>query len=257
MVFNLAVGFQNVPLSAEDKSSAIHTSPMHKMEHFSMLLADVVAVQKEEFNDVSYSISGDKGDGEEDDEEDEEVLDKNGLPVRRSKRSKDEKLLIERSPSEFPTDLSPGKLKVDMDKEAIIVPINGHMVPFHVSMIKNMTQPDPDLRINFYIPGSALGKEAFDLIFLFKNWDIAPREEEDEESSFEEDEGGSGSDEDSDEDSDDDSDSDATEDEEDEDDEEEELEEKGKLERDAQMEDKMKRAAGDEGQDHANKKRKT
>ena len=46
-----------------------------------------------------------------------------------------------------------------MDKEAIIVPINGHMVPFHVSMIKNMTQPDPDLRINFYIPGSALGKE--------------------------------------------------------------------------------------------------
>jgi hypothetical protein len=29
------------------------------------------------------------------------------------------------------------------------------------------------------------------------------------------------------------------------------------LERDAQMEDKMKRAAGDEGQDHVNKKRKT
>ena len=55
--------------------------------------------------------------------------------------------------------MSPGKLKVDMDKESILVPINGHIVPFHVSMIKNMTQPDPDLRINFYIPGSALGKE--------------------------------------------------------------------------------------------------
>ena len=55
--------------------------------------------------------------------------------------------------------MSPGKLKVDMDKEYILVPINGHIVPFHVSMIKNMTQPDPDLRINFYIPGSALGKE--------------------------------------------------------------------------------------------------
>ena len=47
MVFNLAVGFQNVPLSAEDKSSAPSSSPMHKLDHFSMLLADVVAVQKE------------------------------------------------------------------------------------------------------------------------------------------------------------------------------------------------------------------
>mmetsp|Transcript_18732 Transcript_18732/g.25821 ORF Transcript_18732/g.25821 Transcript_18732/m.25821 type:complete len:105 (+) Transcript_18732:1255-1569(+) len=33
------------------------------------------------------------------------------------------------------------------------------MIPFHVSTIKNMTQPDPDLRINFYIPGASLGKE--------------------------------------------------------------------------------------------------
>lgn len=55
--------------------------------------------------------------------------------------------------------MNPYKLKVDMEKEAILVPINGHVVPFHISTIKNMTQPDPDLRINFYIPGAALGKE--------------------------------------------------------------------------------------------------
>ena len=35
-----------------------------------------------------------EGDGEEDEDEDE--MDENGMPVRRSKRSKDERVLIER-----------------------------------------------------------------------------------------------------------------------------------------------------------------
>ena len=64
-----------------------------------------------------------------------------------------------RSAAEFPKDLITNKLKVDLDKEAVLVPINGRMIPFHVSTIKSMTQPDPDLRINFYIPGASLGKE--------------------------------------------------------------------------------------------------
>ena len=69
MVFNLAVGFHNVPLTEEEKRSAPET--IQKIEVFSMLLADIVAVQKEglpevltklskEFGDVSYSISGDQ-----------------------------------------------------------------------------------------------------------------------------------------------------------------------------------------------------
>eukprot|EP00981_Chlorochromonas_danica_P000694 scaffold147_cov164-Ochromonas_danica.AAC.11 len=69
-------------------------------------------------------------------------------------------LVTYKSPSDFPKDLVPNRIKVDLDKEAILVPINGRHIPFHVSTIKSLTQPDPDMRINFYIPGAALGKEA-------------------------------------------------------------------------------------------------
>ena len=45
----------------------------------------------------------------------------------------------------------------------MLVPIGGRAVPFHVSMIKNITMPEQDratwLRINFYVPGGAMGKE--------------------------------------------------------------------------------------------------
>lgn len=65
-----------------------------------------------------------------------------------------------KGPEEYPRDLIPNRLKVDLDKEALLVPINGRLIPFHVSTIKSVTQPDPEMRINFYVPGQALGKEA-------------------------------------------------------------------------------------------------
>eukprot|EP01041_Mallomonas_annulata_P010767 gene10767-22491_t len=68
-----------------------------------------------------------------------------------------------RSTEEYPKDLVPNQLKVDLDREAVIVPIFGQPVPFHVSTIKNVVLPDPDratyLRINFYTPGQALSKD--------------------------------------------------------------------------------------------------
>jgi hypothetical protein len=55
------------------------------------------------------------------------------------------------------------QLKVDMEKEAILLPINGRSVPFHISTIKNISMPEQDratwMRINFFIPGVALGKD--------------------------------------------------------------------------------------------------
>jgi nucleosome binding factor SPN SPT16 subunit len=68
-------------------------------------------------------------------------------------------LAVYRSKEEYPRDAVPNRLKVDLEKESLLVPINGQLVPFHISTIKSMTQPDPDMRINFYIPGAALGKE--------------------------------------------------------------------------------------------------
>jgi nucleosome binding factor SPN SPT16 subunit len=67
------------------------------------------------------------------------------------------------TPEDFPKDTNPYRLKVDMQREAVLVPINGQIVPFHVSTIKNVSMPEPDratyLRINFYSAGMALGKD--------------------------------------------------------------------------------------------------
>jgi len=64
-----------------------------------------------------------------------------------------------RSTEEYPKDLSPNQVKVDLDKESIIVPVYGQPMPFHISTIKNVVLPDPDratyLRINFYTPGQS------------------------------------------------------------------------------------------------------
>jgi nucleosome binding factor SPN SPT16 subunit len=67
MVFNLSVGFQNIPLTEEDKKES--PEAVQKLSVFSLLLADVVAVLPEgapevltkfskEFGDVSYNMSG-------------------------------------------------------------------------------------------------------------------------------------------------------------------------------------------------------
>ncbi|KAJ1431655.1 FACT complex subunit-domain-containing protein [Ochromonadaceae sp. CCMP2298] len=210
MVFNLSVGLHNIPLSAEDTAGG--TDAIQKLQVFSLLLADVVAVQAEgvpdvltkhskDFSDVSYNFNKDDADAAEEEEDDEEK------GPRRSGRAADEKaanelsasgrqmkqkglmekriadarkraakgelpgvgitvvedseasdLKMYRSAAEFPRDLPQNRLKVDMEKECLLVPLYGNLVPFHVSTIKNMTQPDPDMRINFFIPG-AMGKE--------------------------------------------------------------------------------------------------
>eukprot|EP00605_Chrysophyceae_sp_TOSAG23-4_P002193 GSChrysophyteH1.ASY1.ANO1.2423.1 assembled CDS len=72
-------------------------------------------------------------------------------------------LAVYKTPAEYPRDIVSTKLKVDLDKEALIVPINGQPVAFHVSTIKSINMPDPDkatyLRINFYTSGVSLAKE--------------------------------------------------------------------------------------------------
>lgn len=64
----------------------------------------------------------------------------------------------------YPSDLLPSEVHVDMEGQVVFVPIHGSPVPFHISMIKNAVQPDPDrasayLRLNFFTPGQSLGKD--------------------------------------------------------------------------------------------------
>lgn len=68
------------------------------------------------------------------------------------------------SPSEFPRDIVPNQVRIDMEREALFIPINGSAVPFHISVIKNVVLPGDVknvsyLRINFYTPGGALAKD--------------------------------------------------------------------------------------------------
>jgi len=50
-----------------------------------------------------------------------------------------------------------------MTNEAVLLPISGQLVPFHISTIKHVSMPEPDkatyLRINFFSTGQSLGKD--------------------------------------------------------------------------------------------------
>ena len=65
---------------------------------------------------------------------------------------------------DYPDNVQPNQVKVDMANQCVILPICGNPVPFHISTIKNVVLPDPDnatyLRINFYSAGLAVGKDA-------------------------------------------------------------------------------------------------
>ncbi|XP_071785317.1 FACT complex subunit SPT16-like [Asterias amurensis] len=66
--------------------------------------------------------------------------------------------------SQMPRDPDVQRLRLYVDKkyETVILPVFGHATPFHISTIKNISQSvEGDytyLRINFFHPGSALGK---------------------------------------------------------------------------------------------------
>ncbi|GKY95619.1 hypothetical protein MPSEU_000523200 [Mayamaea pseudoterrestris] len=80
-----------------------------------------------------------------------------------SKTAADELEVYKRT-RDFPDSVQPNQVKVDMVNQCVLLPICGIAVPFHISTIKNVVMPDADnvtlLRINFYTPGVALGKEA-------------------------------------------------------------------------------------------------
>ncbi|OWZ17375.1 FACT complex subunit SPT16 [Phytophthora megakarya] len=66
-------------------------------------------------------------------------------------------------PQDYPSELRERQVMVDMRAEAVILPINGVPVPFHISTIKNVSKSEEDkatyLRINFYVPGTSLGRD--------------------------------------------------------------------------------------------------
>jgi nucleosome binding factor SPN SPT16 subunit len=57
-----------------------------------------------------------------------------------------------KSSNEFPQNLSTSRVAIDLSREAVLVPINNRLVPFHISTIKSISTPNPDMRISFHIP---------------------------------------------------------------------------------------------------------
>jgi nucleosome binding factor SPN SPT16 subunit len=83
---------------------------------------------------------------------------------QKSDSDQPEELETYRRTKEYPDNIQPNQVKVDMANQCVILPICGNPIPFHISTIKNVVLPDPDsatyLRINFYTAGMAVGKDA-------------------------------------------------------------------------------------------------
>ncbi|KAF1331979.1 Fact complex subunit spt16, partial [Globisporangium splendens] len=78
-------------------------------------------------------------------------------------RKREKNILAYRGPKDYPSELRERQVMVDMRAESVILPINGVPVPFHISTIKNVSKSEEDkatyLRINFYVPGTSLGRD--------------------------------------------------------------------------------------------------
>jgi nucleosome binding factor SPN SPT16 subunit len=61
-----------------------------------------------------------------------------------------------RSAAEFPREAQRDKIHVDTDREALLLPIHGQLVPFHITTVKSVTKTEDYLRIIFKTPGSGV-----------------------------------------------------------------------------------------------------
>ncbi|KAJ1448969.1 FACT complex subunit-domain-containing protein [Pelagophyceae sp. CCMP2097] len=226
MVFNLAVGFQDLQIADGERAKAL--GAIKKLDAYSMLVADTVLVGADEaevltkhsveWGDVSYFINEDDGAADDDgaaaakqqkreadklragkggsslvvekrlreradgddkeaagarDEKQAALMRSKLLQKRKKGGGKDGKaadgplakeIIAFNSTHEYPSEMPANEIHVDLEKLVVFIPINGAPVPFHISMIKNVVQPDADraasyLRINFYTPGQSLGKD--------------------------------------------------------------------------------------------------
>ncbi|KAA0154860.1 hypothetical protein FNF31_06201 [Cafeteria roenbergensis] len=66
------------------------------------------------------------------------------------------------SPAEYPVSAAPNRVFVDKERQCVLLPMYGQLVPFHVACIRSVTKKEEGgrtvLRINFYGPGQSAGK---------------------------------------------------------------------------------------------------
>jgi len=74
-----------------------------------------------------------------------------------------------RSPDDLPVGMRPfNRVRLDMQSEALLVPMVGAIVPFHAKIIKNMSRNKVDnteyLRVNFFTPGQGKSADDFPVV---------------------------------------------------------------------------------------------
>ncbi|PIA25218.1 hypothetical protein AQUCO_12200003v1 [Aquilegia coerulea] len=169
MIFNVSLGFQNLQTQTNNP----------KTEKFSLLLADTVIVNEKhpevltafsskDVNDVAYSFNDED---EEEEEKPKTKVESNGSDAFLSKatlRSDKQDMSKEEQRKQHQAELARQKNEETRQRlvgggfgssdknEAILLPIYGSMVPFHVATIKRVySQQDNYIRIIFDVPGTA------------------------------------------------------------------------------------------------------
>ncbi|CAI5734791.1 unnamed protein product [Peronospora destructor] len=196
MAFNVAFGFNDIPIPESQRKKK-------ELDSYAVFLADTVVVLErkkpkkkhskvKDSSAVDTSLSGtrnqvlqsrlrDQQRQLEGKETDQERRDRHQAELMRRKREEAMRRLEEQNndnsndpkkeksikaysgPQHYPSELRERQVMVDMRAEAVILPINGVPVPFHISTIKNVSKSEEDkatyLRINFYVPGTSLGRD--------------------------------------------------------------------------------------------------
>ncbi|KAH0910640.1 hypothetical protein HID58_033961 [Brassica napus] len=145
MAFNVSLGFQNMECESKKKT-------------FSLFLADTVIVKEEDPEILTGKCSKLVTDAELARRKNEETVRRlagDGSSGSTAKTSADSVAYKNVDDVPQPRDFMM-MIQVDQKKEAVLLPIYGGIVPFHVSTIRRVSNQQDSIRIIFSVPGTTL-----------------------------------------------------------------------------------------------------
>uniref|UniRef100_A0A7S1CB08 FACT complex subunit n=1 Tax=Bicosoecida sp. CB-2014 TaxID=1486930 RepID=A0A7S1CB08_9STRA len=141
--------FRSQRLRDREKETGLVTSTEKMREIYEQQLALFQKV-KEDMSKVEIAKENGGGDGADETKIEDDAAVK--------------EIALYKSPAAVPGNLGIAKLDVDRENNAVLVPMHGYIVPFHIMTIKNVVFNNSDsrvatLRLTFYYPGQAYGRD--------------------------------------------------------------------------------------------------
>jgi nucleosome binding factor SPN SPT16 subunit len=87
------------------------------------------------------------------------LLDGNEGSDSAAAKAKIKEYIAYKSPADFPDESTKTTIFVDQLRQAVLLPMHGMIVPFHISTIKSVSMTDSDLRIVFKAPDALIAKQ--------------------------------------------------------------------------------------------------